>query len=262
MDIDNYLILSLSGLFSGLLAGILGIGGGVVLVPIIKALGYTPVQAVATSSLAIIMTSASGSWQNWRMGKLDLKRVFFLGLPSIFTAQIGAFLASYIAPYLLLGSFGIFLFLNIFLSQFKKNVIAKKSSEDTANASTNPLFARIFTGGLTGLLAGLFGIGGGVILVPLQIRLLQTEIKAAIQISLGVIVITSISACIQHAIQGNILFSEGFILGLGGLVGAQISSRFLPRLSNKVVSFSFNLMLGILSVYIMYQAVISYQESI
>lgn len=262
MDIDNYLILSLLGLFSGLLAGVLGIGGGIVLVPIIKAFGYSPVQAVATSSFAIIMTSTSGSWQNWRMGKLDLKQVFFLALPSIFTAQVGAFLASYIPPYLLLGSFGIFLLLNIFLSRMKKNAIARKSFEDTANSPTNPIFARIFTGGLTGLLAGLFGIGGGVILVPLQIRLLQTEIKSAIQISLGVIVITSISACIQHAIQGNILFLEGFILGLGGLVGAQISTRFLPRLSNKVVSFSFNLMLGILSVYIMYQAFISYQESI
>lgn len=262
MDIYNYLILSLSGLFSGLLAGVLGIGGGVVLVPIIKAFGYSPVQAVATSSLAIIMTSASGSWQNWRMGKLDLKRVFLLALPSIFTAQIGAFLAGYIAPYLLLGSFSIFLFLNIFLSRMKRNIIAKKGLEDTTDSPTNPLFARIFTGGLTGFLAGLFGIGGGVILVPLQIRLLQTEIKAAIQISLGVIVITSISACVQHAIQGNILFLEGFILGLGGLVGAQVSTRFLPRLSNKVVSFSFNLMLSILSVYIMYQAVVSYQASV
>ena len=247
MDIYNYLILSLLGLFSGLLAGVLGIGGGVVLVPIIKAFGYSPVQAVATSSFAIIMTSASGSWQNWRMGKLDLKQVLLLALPSIITAQIGAFFASYIAPYLLLGSFSLFLLLNIFLSRIKKKVIAHDNIEETHNSQINPLFARIFTGGLAGVLAGFFGIGGGIILVPMQIRLLRIKIKAAIQISLGVIVITSISACIQHAIQGNVLYLEGFLLGLGGLVGAQISTRFLPRLSNKVVNFSFNFMLGILA---------------
>ena len=258
MDISHYLILSLFGLLSGLLAGVLGIGGGVVLVPMIKALGYSPVQAVATSSFAIIMTSVSGSWQNWRTGNLDLKRVFFLALPSIFTAQIGAFFANYVEPYLLLASFSIFLLLNIFLSQIKKNILIQSSSENRPAFQINPLLARIFTGSMTGLLAGFFGIGGGIILVPLQIVLLQEKIKAAIQISLGVIVITSMSACIQHALQDNILFLEGFLLGLGGLIGAQISTRFLPRLSNRIISFGFNLMLGILSVYIMYQAYLSY----
>jgi uncharacterized protein len=255
VDFNHYFILSFWGLFSGLLAGVLGIGGGIVLVPIIKTLGYSPVQAVATSSFAIIMTSLSGSWQNWRMGNLNLKRVFLLAIPAIFTAQIGAWFADLIVPYLLLASFSIFLLFNIFLSQIKKNIVTKNNSK---KLNINPLLARTFTGGITGLLAGFFGIGGGVILVPMQILLLQEKIKTAIQISLGVIVITSISACVQHYIQGNVLFLEGFILGLGGLVGAQISTRFLPKLSDRVVSFGFNFMLGILSIYLMYQALITY----
>jgi uncharacterized protein len=255
VDINYYLILSFWGLFSGLLAGVFGIGGGIVLVPIIKTLGYSPVQAVATSSFAIIMTSISGSWQNWRMGNLDLKRVFLLAIPAIFTAQIGAWFADYIEPYLLLASFSIFLLFNIFLSQIKKNIITQNNAQ---KRQINPILARSFTGGITGLLAGFFGIGGGVILVPMQILLLQEKIKAAIQISLGVIVITSISACVQHYIQGNVLFLEGFILGLGGLVGAQISTRFLPKLSDRIISFGFNFMLGILSIYLMYQAFITY----
>ncbi len=53
MDIYGVAILAVLGLFSGLLAGVMGLGGGVVLVPLIQALGYSPVQAVATSSLAI-----------------------------------------------------------------------------------------------------------------------------------------------------------------------------------------------------------------
>jgi uncharacterized protein len=258
VDINHYLLLSFWGLFSGLLAGVFGIGGGIVLVPIIKTFGYSPVQAVATSSLAIIMTSLSGSWQNWRMGNLDLKRVILLAIPAIFTAQIGAWFADYIQPSLLLGSFSIFLLFNIFLSQIKKNIISSSNPESVKDSQVNPFIARTLTGGLSGLLAGFFGIGGGVILVPMQILLLQEKIKAAIQISLGVIVITSISACTQHYLQGNILFIEGLILGLGGLVGAQISTRFLPKLSDRFISFGFNFMLGILSVYLMYQALTIY----
>lgn len=65
---ENWLILATGGLFSGILAGLLGIGGGTVLVPLLVTLGYAPIQAVATSSLAILVTSISGSIQNWRMG--------------------------------------------------------------------------------------------------------------------------------------------------------------------------------------------------
>lgn len=254
--IENLLLLISLGLFSGLLAGILGIGGGTVLVPIIKSLGHSPVQAVATSSLAIIMTSVSGSFQNWRAGHLNLKRVILLGLPAILTAQIGVWIASAIAPYILLTAFACFLIINIFLSNFRKILIARGDNHN--QVAKNPFFARIATGGAAGCLAGLFGIGGGVILVPLQMLLLGEKIKTAIQTSLGVIVITSIAACIGHASRGNILWLPGIILGTGGLVGAQISTRFLPRLPDKFVAISFNILLGLLAVYIFYQAYISY----
>lgn len=250
--IDNFAILLGFGLFSGLLAGILGIGGGTVLVPIIKSLGYSPVQAVATSSLAIIMTSLSGSWQNWRAGNLKLKRVILLGLPSLLTAQIGVWIANAIAPYILLTAFACFLIINIFLSSLRKRVVAKES--DRQQLIDNPLLARLLTGGVAGLLAGVFGIGGGVILVPLQLLLLGEKIKLAIQTSLGVIAITSISACIGQASRGNILWIQGVILGTGGLIGAQISTRFLPKLPDRFVARSFNILLALLSIYVFYQA--------
>ncbi|GAB4224798.1 MAG: sulfite exporter TauE/SafE family protein [Stanieria sp.] len=257
MDFNYLLILSVLGLFSGCLAGIFGIGGGTVLVPIIKAFGYTPVQAVATSSLAIIMTSISGSIQNWRMGYLNFRRVILLGLPAIATAQIGAFLASNIPGYILLIAFGIFLIINIFLTNLRRRLVT--TNLENRETATNPSVARFITGGTAGFLAGLFGIGGGVIMVPLQILLLGEKIKVAIQTSLGVIVITSISACLGHAYQGNILWLEGIILGLGGLVGAQISTRFLPKLPDQFVSLGFNILLGILATYIFWQAWQIYQ---
>lgn len=104
---SDWWILAVGGLGSGLLAGILGIGGGTVLVPILVSLGYSPVESVATSILAIVMTSVSGTIQNWRMGYVDFKRVIWLGLPSLITAQWGANLASTIPAYLLLGAFGV-----------------------------------------------------------------------------------------------------------------------------------------------------------
>lgn len=250
--VENYLILAFGGLLSGIIAGLLGIGGGTVLVPILVALNYPPVQAVATSSLAIVLTSLSGSIQNWRMGYLDLQRIFLLAFPSLITAQLGAYFADKMPAYLLLIAFACLLIVNIFLVQLRHYLINRQT--ESAQPKFNPMMARLGTGGAAGLLAGLFGVGGGVIMVPLQMLLLGEKIKTAIQTSLGVIVITSISACLGHAYRGNVLLGEGILLGTGGLLGAQLSTRYLPRLPERVVSFCFRTLLIILAIYFFWQA--------
>lgn len=283
MTPTELLTLTGAGLIAGILAGFLGIGGGTILVPLLLALGYSPLQSVATSSLSIVITAISGSVQNWRMGLFSFKRVIGIGFPAVVTAQIGADLASRIRPYYLLGAFGLLLLLNIYLVELRKRVTAKKKKEEeltdtgsvqeTAIATDNltakptprniffnPTIARIATGSAAGILAGLFGVGGGVIMVPLQILLLGETIKTAIQTSLGVIVITAISACVGHALRDNVLWIVGLVLGCGGFIGAQISTRFLPKLSDEAVSLVFRTFLAILSVYIFWQAWQSYSS--
>ena len=254
----SLLVLGGGGLVSGILAGLLGIGGGVILVPLLVTLGYTPVQAVATSSLTILVTSISGSVQNWRMGYFDFKRVIYLGLPALVTAQIGVYLASRVAPYLLLFLFGVLLLINVYLVELRKRLSVK--SEATKALQFNPVLSRLGTGGAAGILAGLFGVGGGVIMVPLQMLLLGEPIKVAIQTSLGVIVLTAVSASMGHTLAGNVLFIQGILLGIGGLLGAQISTRTLPKLPDRTVSLIFRIFLGILAGYIFSQAWTNYQS--
>lgn len=256
--VENWLLLAIAGIFTGVLAGFLGIGGGTVLVPILVTLGNSAVEAVATSSLAIVVTSISGSIQNWRMGYLSFRKVALLGFPAILTAQLGAFLASRIPSFVLLAAFGVLLLINIYLVNLRKQIVEQRKAAGEADQAEkmalSPTVSRLLTGGAAGFLAGLFGIGGGVIMVPMQMLLLGEPIKAAVQTSLGVIVITAVSATFGHALAGNVLFWQGLILGLGGLVGVQFSTRFLPKLPDQWVSLAFRTLLIILSVYIFYQA--------
>ena len=277
MTVSELLILGAAGLFAGILAGFLGIGGGTVIVPLLVALNYAPVQAVATSGLSIVITAISGSIQNWRMGYLSLSQVAGIGFPAVITAQIGAYLAGIFPPYLLLLAFGLLLWLNIYLIELRSRLSAKQKAEaelgelagqaenpqlpitnyqlpNNSNILFHPTLAKIATGSAAGLLAGLFGVGGGVIMVPLQILLLGESIKTAIQTSLGVIVITAISATAGHAARGNVLWVAGLILGAGGLLGVQVSTRFLPRLPDRIVSLAFRSFLAVLSIYVFWQA--------
>ncbi|MGY2975352.1 sulfite exporter TauE/SafE family protein [Thermostichus sp. MS-CIW-37] len=281
------LALAIGGLVAGILAGVLGIGGGTILVPLQVSLGIPPVQAAATSNLSIVMTSIAGSIQNWRMGMLDLKRVILLGIPALLTAQVGAIIASRLPSYLLLAAFGVLLLANTYLVQLNKKVViqAQELGADVSDAEhlsgtessgqMSPWLARALTGGAAGLLAGLFGIGGGVILVPMQILLLKETIKVAIQTSLGAIVITAVAATASHAglsdwiwnglglgdgtIHQNVLWIPGLILGTGGLIGVQISTRTLPKLPDETVGLLFRGFLTILSLYIFWQAWQSYR---
>lgn len=257
MITGSLLILASGGFLSGILAGLLGIGGGFIVVSLLVSLGYTPVQAVATSSLVIVISSISGSLQNWRMGYLDYKRVIYLGLPALVTAQIGVYWANRIPPYLLLLAFGIFLLSNIYLVELRKHLISTKKKNTTPKIS--PMLSRLSTGGTAGLLAGLFGGGGGNIMVPLQMLLLGEPIKVAIQTSLGVIIGTAVSTCVVHASEGNVLFFQGVILGGGGLLGAQVSTRFLPKLPDSFVYLLFRSFLATMSIYMFWQAWKSYQ---
>jgi uncharacterized protein len=246
-------ILVVGGLVSGMLAGVLGIGGGSVLVPLMVYIGFTPINAIGTSSLAILLTSLSGSIQNWRMGYIDWRKISLLGLPALLAAQLGAALAQYIPAHWLLFGFAAMMLTNIYLVGLKQQLMGSNSSR---SSTARHQLSRTITGSLAGLVAGLVGVGGGAIMVPLQMLLLGETIKVAIQTSLGVVVLTAVSATIGHSINGHVLFSQGIILGIGGLFGAQLGTRYLPKLPDYVVSNLFRLTLLLTAIYSFSQGII------
>ena len=174
------LLFFIGGVLAGIIAGLLGVGGGIIIVPMLVFFGKLPVNAVATSSLAIVITSISGSFQNWREGNLNFKKVISLGLPAVATAQLGVYLASHFSPLLLLSLFAILLFVNVYLVSLRRRLVTMEKisvNEDRIFLNT------ILTGGAAGILSGLFGVGGGVIMVPLQMLLLGEKIKVAILVN-------------------------------------------------------------------------------
>lgn len=111
--------------------------------------------------------------------------------------------------------------------------------KQTAKSQPQPgssIFWRAIAGSIAGLLPGLFGVGGGIILDPLQILLFGETMQIAIQNSLGVVFLSSMSACIGHTLSGNVLFSEGLLLGITGAIVAQLGTRLLQKLPDAVIT--------------------------
>lgn len=275
-SVSSIAILMGGGVVAGVVAGLLGIGGGTLVVPLLVAAGIEGLQATATSNLAIFLTATSGSVRNWKAGALQLRNVLALGIPAAIAGQVGVLIASDLVPeYVLLAGFALLLLLNVYLISLKKQAISQATSAATnvalaetnaadelqSGVTPNKATARWGTGGLAGLTAGLFGVGGGVIMVPLQILLLNERIKSAIQTSLGAIVLTSLFNTLGHAARGNVIWLAGLAVGIGGLLGAQLGTRFLPKLPDRSVSMIFRVLMLCLSVFTFYKAWQAFQTA-
>ncbi|GAA1995893.1 sulfite exporter TauE/SafE family protein [Microbacterium pumilum] len=112
---------------------------------------------------------------------------------------------------------------------------------EAAARPRNPRFVLtcIGVGLLAGLLSGLFGVGGGTVIVPLLVLILGFDQRLAAGTSLAAIVPTATVGVISYAIHGSVAWIPGLILAVGAVVGAQIGTWLLPRLSLTVLRWSF-----------------------
>ena len=265
------------GIMTGLLAAILGIGGGLLMVPALTYWGAVPVQATATSLLAIVIGSASGTSHNWRAGQLRTDHVLILAIPAMLSSTIGVAIANQLPAQGLLLSFAGLQIVAIFLIDLKRRLKRKQHVTETSavavpteslsweqvngsgasGSSPLPRSSLLQGGGigvLAGVLSGLFGVGGGVVMVPLQMLFLGEQIKEAVRTSLGAVCLIAIAGITQHARSGNVLWLQGLLLGFGTLAGAQIGARLLIQLPERWVRQLFRALLAFMASYMVYKA--------
>ncbi|NJR39024.1 MAG: sulfite exporter TauE/SafE family protein [Leptolyngbyaceae cyanobacterium CSU_1_4] len=236
----GWMLLCVLGTFTGTLSGLLGIGGGLLMVPALTLFGVPLVEATATSLVGVFLSSVSGSIRNLEMRELNWRVSLVLAAFGIFTAQVGAGLGDRLPDQWLSVAFAGLLLLTIYLMKLRQ-VLKTRSLKIGAPPPISPpvrvspvqVAPTASIGLLVGFLSGLFGVGGGLVMVPLQMLLLNEPIKSAVRTSLGAIVAIAISALAQHALNGNVLWIPGLCLGLGGMIGAQLGARWLPKFPTK-----------------------------
>lgn len=262
----GWLLLLIIGGLTGVLSGILGIGGGILMVPALTLFGVPLIEATATSLVGVLLSALSGSFRNLSTGDLNWRNSLLIAVFGMLTAQLGAWLGDRLPDPILSIAFAAMLVATIRLIDLKRS-LQRKNSGDAATEAAPPTATEAATppamqwlpvisiGLIAGFLSGMFGIGGGVVMVPLQMLLLAEPIKAAVRTSLGAIVPISISALVQHATNNNVLWIPGLSLGIGGLLGAQVGTRLLPKLGDRSVNRLFRFFLIALAVYMVIRGI-------
>ena len=207
------------GLVSGVLAGLFGVGGGLVMTPSIQVLlGAPPIVALATPLPAIFPTALAGGLAYRRRGELDTRAAAWLIGPGLVAAVLGARLTEFIdTPMLLL--------VTALLIGWQAVAIvrgARGTDRRVTHEATAPILGGI--GALAGFVSGLLGIGGGMVMVPLLAGWLGMPLKRALGTSLLVIVALVVPGTIVHAALGHIDLGICLALMVGGVPGARLGA--------------------------------------
>ncbi len=277
MDPLGILLLLIIGLGVGIIAAMLGIGGGILYVPILV-LGFhvDAFEATAISSFVIIFTSSSSAYQYWRQRRIDLTAAGTMIAMAIPGSIIGASIVTFIAATrdYLKATFGFLLIalaLRDLVRIYKKRNEAKTNSDfgfSEEEEANNPNAVRLIDkqgvifryernlkagaafGFLGGLIAGILGMGGGVIYVPAFSLAMGLPMHLATAASSSVVIFSSIVAVIikSKALTISILITYGLPLAAGAVIGANIGARSARKVQSAHLKLAFSILLMIVGV--------------
>ena len=225
---------ALVGVGSGVLSALAGVGGAVVSTPGIRIAGASPLVAVGSTVPAIIPAAITGSIRYSKAGLVDWRVGLWCGSIGMVSAMAGAIVSDHVDGTLLM------ILTAVLVLWSSSSVLLRRdpATVETALAEQGervatppaPVIALIPLGLGAGFVAGLLGVGGGIVLVPTFGRLLHMPLKKTIATSLVAVAAMSISSLAGHIAEGHVRWEYALPLMVGVVPGARIGSRLGVRM--------------------------------
>jgi uncharacterized membrane protein YfcA len=251
---QSLIILVISGFFAGMLGGLLGIGGGIVLMPILRFfVGLSPAFASGTCVITVFFTTLGGAFRHYKLGHVNLRPI----LPVIAAGAVSTIVFSVFFPYLVRKpswlDFGTgLLFSIISLRMIIEGLTdrrGRKSEEGLETVTRSSVLTKMGIGALAGALPGLLGIGTGAVLVPAFTLVLGIPIKIAIGSSLTCFCVNAFLSSGFKLFQGYAVIQVALPLCLGALIGSNIGAVLNRRFPSPLLKITF----GITFLYISFK---------
>ncbi len=223
------------GILGGFFGGLVGLGGGVIMIPLMTSFVHlTQHKAHGTSLVAVVFTALVGAGTYSFHGAVDWKVSAILAVGAIFTARFGAHYAHSLPEKKLKKAFGVFLvFVSIIL--LIKGFLPKTSYHF---GSWTSIVIFLSTGAVTGFVSGMMGVGGGAIMIPPMVLLAGMHQHLAQGTSLLAMVPVGISGALTHYRLGNVQMDIAYGLSIGAVIGSYLggtSANMLPEIYLRLI---------------------------
>ena len=236
----------------GAILGLVGAGGAVLAVPAFLYLfDFTPLQAT-TASLAVVAASAgSGAIPRFRLGQVRQRQAGLFWVLGVAGTFAGTRLAPLVPEYALIGGFSLVM-VGAAIAMWRKG---SPPEPDGSKSSSRWLTLIVATG--IGLLTGIFGVGGGFLVVPALVLLFGFPFGVAAGTSLVIVALNSITALVFKADSWHeIPWQLPLIVIVGGLVGSVLSSRANLAISQRLLERAFAGLLVLLATGMVAEAMV------
>jgi len=236
----------LYGVIVGFSLGLTGGGGSIFAVPLlVYGLGVPARDAVTISLAAVGLTALFGAVQRWRAGQVEVRTGLMFAVAGMFGAPIGAWLSGLLSDVILLTLFAV-LMLFVAVRMWRKageppraalvdpdtGPTCRRDPEGVLRLTSRCAMLLSVVGLGAGVLSGLFGVGGGFVIVPALVMFSGMGIHRAVATSLMVIALVSASGFTSHMLSGRECSLE--LVGLfavGGVGGMYLGQRVAQRIS-------------------------------
>lgn len=238
-------ILVLLGLIVGAVGALMGIGGGLIVVPIfLYVFGFSVQYTVGTAMVIVCFNALSATVAYYRQHRIVFPVALRFGLATIPGAVIGGWVSSLFSGTGFQIAFGLFLLFTA-VNMYAKNRGMTQKKEDPASFSRDKIpegrmrFGTIAST-FVGFLSSVMGIGGGVIHVPLMNQVLRFPIHIAVGTSSCILFISSAVGLLTHGIMGHVLWVEAIAVGVGALLGAQFGANLAKKVAPQTLRLAFS----------------------
>lgn len=226
------------GFAAGILGSMIGLGGGIIVVPVLTFLGFPPTVAASNSLFAALSNATASTISYSKQKRIEYYLGLKLGLLSIPGTVLGAIISTDVAPDIFKILFGFVLIASAAYIFLRKKIETKEKT-----ISKQMIVFAIGASFFAGIISSFFGIGGGIIFVPLMVVGMGMAMKKAAPTSQMILLFASLSGVIVHSLLGHPDFLQAGMLSIGsfigGLVGARLSidikERYLQILVTVVI---------------------------
>ena len=216
------------GFAAGILGSMIRLGGGIIIVPILTFLGFPPTVAASNSLFAAFSNSVASTISYSKQKRIEYSLGLKFGLLAIPGTILGAIISTDIAPDIFKILF-CFVLIASSVYIFLRNQVESREKIISRQLIIFIIGASFFAG----IISSFFGIGGGIIFVPLMVVGMGMSMKRAAPTSQLILLFASLSGIIVHSILGHPDFLQSGFLAIGsffgGLVGAKLSLSVKER---------------------------------